>query len=284
MCLRWIPSNVAPIASIAPRDRSFSASVFSSTRRQPHASNAWREHQQLRLDVDAAAPGGRVQPRPADLDASGAPDGARGTASSRPPPSAWNVTSGRSRPAAARASASSIQASSSSRRLRLRDREPAPRPRVARRLPEAGGVTLRQRLEPNDPPLERRCLPARCRSRHYTTAVPIYEYACMECEDHFEELVRSSEQVVDVPELRRGEGAQAALVVRGARLRLEAEPRGRLRRAAAVAAAAAAAAATTRTAQPPQCVGLGVVSGRARLAHAAEEDRGAREEDRARRP
>jgi putative FmdB family regulatory protein len=29
--------------------------------------------------------------------------------------------------------------------------------------------------------------------------MPIYEYACMECEDHFEELVRSSEQVVTCP-------------------------------------------------------------------------------------
>jgi putative FmdB family regulatory protein len=29
--------------------------------------------------------------------------------------------------------------------------------------------------------------------------MPIYEYACMECEDHFEELVRSSDQVVTCP-------------------------------------------------------------------------------------
>ncbi len=29
--------------------------------------------------------------------------------------------------------------------------------------------------------------------------MPIYEYACMECEDHFEELVRSGEQVVACP-------------------------------------------------------------------------------------
>ena len=31
-------------------------------------------------------------------------------------------------------------------------------------------------------------------------AVPIYEYACMECESHFEELVRSSDQAVTCPE------------------------------------------------------------------------------------
>ena len=29
--------------------------------------------------------------------------------------------------------------------------------------------------------------------------MPIYEYACMECESHFEELVRSSEQAVSCP-------------------------------------------------------------------------------------
>jgi putative FmdB family regulatory protein len=29
--------------------------------------------------------------------------------------------------------------------------------------------------------------------------VPIYEYACMECEEHFDELVRSDEQVVTCP-------------------------------------------------------------------------------------
>jgi putative FmdB family regulatory protein len=29
--------------------------------------------------------------------------------------------------------------------------------------------------------------------------MPIYEYACMKCEEHFEELVRSEEQVVTCP-------------------------------------------------------------------------------------
>jgi putative FmdB family regulatory protein len=29
--------------------------------------------------------------------------------------------------------------------------------------------------------------------------MPIYEYACMECETHFEELVRSKEQAVACP-------------------------------------------------------------------------------------
>ncbi|MEP7223610.1 MAG: zinc ribbon domain-containing protein [Actinomycetota bacterium] len=30
--------------------------------------------------------------------------------------------------------------------------------------------------------------------------MPIYEYACMECESHFEELVRSSDEAVTCPE------------------------------------------------------------------------------------
>ena len=34
--------------------------------------------------------------------------------------------------------------------------------------------------------------------------MPIYEYACMECESHFEELVRSAEQAVACPECGAG--------------------------------------------------------------------------------
>ena len=30
--------------------------------------------------------------------------------------------------------------------------------------------------------------------------MPMYEYACMECESHFEELVRSDEQEIACPE------------------------------------------------------------------------------------
>jgi putative FmdB family regulatory protein len=37
-------------------------------------------------------------------------------------------------------------------------------------------------------------------ARQYTRHVPIYEYACMECESHFDELVRSSDQAVTCPE------------------------------------------------------------------------------------
>jgi len=34
--------------------------------------------------------------------------------------------------------------------------------------------------------------------------MPIYEYACMECEEHFEELVRSDAQVVACPSCGAG--------------------------------------------------------------------------------
>jgi putative FmdB family regulatory protein len=34
--------------------------------------------------------------------------------------------------------------------------------------------------------------------------MPMYEYACMECESHFEELVRSAEQAVVCPECGQG--------------------------------------------------------------------------------
>ena len=34
--------------------------------------------------------------------------------------------------------------------------------------------------------------------------MPIYEYACMECESHFEELVRNTEQAVACPDCGAG--------------------------------------------------------------------------------
>src|SRR5260370_4298641 len=42
MWFRKMPSNLAPMRRIALRERSFSASVFSSTRMHPSASKAWR--------------------------------------------------------------------------------------------------------------------------------------------------------------------------------------------------------------------------------------------------
>jgi putative FmdB family regulatory protein len=34
--------------------------------------------------------------------------------------------------------------------------------------------------------------------------MPIYEYACMECESHFDELVRSADKAVTCPECGAG--------------------------------------------------------------------------------
>ena len=66
----------------------------------------------------------------------------------------------------------------------------------------------------------------------------------MECEEHFDELVRSERAGRHLPELRRCEGAEAALRVRRPRRDVQAQLQPRGRRAAAGAAAAAAAAAT----------------------------------------
>ena len=46
--------------------------------------------------------------------------------------------------------------------------------------------------------------------------MPIYEYVCMSCESHFEELVRDDE-TPRLPRLRVDEGEAAVLGVRGSR-------------------------------------------------------------------
>jgi putative FmdB family regulatory protein len=69
-------------------------------------------------------------------------------------------------------------------------------------------VLLSERLEPDTDAREDRCRPPlRCPShwaRQYTRGVPIYEYACMKCESHFDELVRSADQAVTCPECGAG--------------------------------------------------------------------------------
>jgi putative FmdB family regulatory protein len=56
-------------------------------------------------------------------------------------------------------------------------------------------MRARHRLEPDELSLEGGDGPG-----HYASSMPIYEYACMECEGHFEELVRNAEQAVACPE------------------------------------------------------------------------------------
>ena len=62
-----------------------------------------------------------------------------------------------------------------------------------------------QRRETTISPSRLGGLPRSPRREHYTGSMPIYEYACMECERHFDELVRSEGQVVDLPRVRRCE-------------------------------------------------------------------------------
>ena len=58
--------------------------------------------------------------------------------------------------------------------------------------------------------------------------MPIYEYVCMSCESHFEELVRSTTRP-GLPGLRVDEGEEAVLGVRSARHQPAAQLRRRLR-------------------------------------------------------
>ena len=107
-------------------------------------------------------------------------------------------------------------------------------------------MLLRERLEPDDCALEDGDLHACHRRRQYTRRMPIYEYACMECESHFDELVRSSEQAVTCPECGAANVLKqlSTFAVHGA-----ASPKPSVaapaRRAAAAAAAAPAAAGTS---------------------------------------
>jgi putative FmdB family regulatory protein len=61
-------------------------------------------------------------------------------------------------------------------------------------------VPLLEPLQPNDSALQHRNLYPHHAGDSTLGHVPIYEYACMECESHFDELVRNSEQAVVCPE------------------------------------------------------------------------------------
>ena len=216
MCLRWIPSKVAPSASSARRERSLSASVLSSTRRHSQRLESVAELEELRLDVRPAAPRVGMQPRPPDLDGPvlGAKREEAGRADDLP------VEHRHERDLAPRVGLGERLLDPGAPLLRgprLDDAEPAPGPWVAGRGPETGLVRPRQRLQPDDTALERRAAPPLHRPRQYTRLVPIYEYACMGCESHFEELVRSEGQAVTCPECGDRERPQAALHVRRAR-------------------------------------------------------------------
>ena len=69
--------------------------------------------------------------------------------------------------------------------------------------------------------------------------MPIYEYACMECESHFEELVRNAEQAVACPDCGAGNVLKqlSSFAVAG----VSSQPRGSGGGGAVAAARAAAA-------------------------------------------
>ena len=116
------------------------------------------EHQELRLDVDARAPGGRVEPRPADLDRRVLRPQREEPRRADDPLGAdrheRDLGPGRGRPEGVLDPGVELGSG-----RRLRDREPPPGSRVARRLPEPVGVAPPQRLEPDETALERRRRP-----------------------------------------------------------------------------------------------------------------------------
>ena len=145
------------------------------------------QHQELRLDVDAGAPGGRMRAtssrsrrrvlRPEGEEPGRADDARRADGRERE----LDVP-------AERPSASSIQARAPSRvdgctigsHSRFAGRATPPRAvGVCRRAARAGRRGPRASVRTT-----------RVKAAAYTAAVPIYEYACMECEEHFDELVR----------------------------------------------------------------------------------------------
>ena len=158
MCLRWIPSKRAPMASMAPLERSFRASVLSSTRRHVHCSKAWRSISSFAstfTPVPQTAGCSHVHPISSERCS-----GRR--ARKRVEPTTPLLVEGHERDLrpGARGGESGVDPLVELAPGRgLHDGEPAPGPRIAGRLPQPVGVTGVERLEPDEPALERRCLP-----------------------------------------------------------------------------------------------------------------------------
>ena len=168
MCLWWMPSKVEPSASSARRERSFAASVFHSTRRQPQVSNACSQLQVLRLDVRAGVPGVRVEPRPADLDRPVL--GAKSEEPRRPDRlSFWLiVTEGNLGPSRRRRAPGRGSACHSARVCGCTTLSQRQVRGIAGCEPQPFLVLGSKWLEPDDPPLERRCVPLGHGVRQYT--------------------------------------------------------------------------------------------------------------------
>ena len=82
--------------------------------------------------------------------------------------------------------------------------------------------------------------------------MPIYEYVCMSCESHFEELVRSRRDPGRAPTAASDEGEAAVLGLRGSRHQQAAAASAAPRRRAAAAVAGAVAAAAIDALSAPQ--------------------------------
>ena len=200
MCLRWMPSNAAGSAA-----RAGAGALVEGVRLELDAAAAEGvegvlQLEELGLGVGARAPGCRGEPRPADLEAPvlGA-QRQEARRADRLPVATSTVANARSSPASTRASASSIQACHSSRvcgwtigsQRQTRGSRDASQRSSACRCASGSSRTIR----PSSVGVgQRSTTPGQ-----YTRGMPIYEYACMECEDHFDELVRSDDQVITCP-------------------------------------------------------------------------------------
>ena len=155
MCFRRMPSNCAGSAAIAA-SRALVAGV--GLELDPDAAERLegvRQHQQLRLDVDAAAPGRRVEPGPADLD--DAVEGAHIEEASAADDRAACAWSGWRRPPRCRCGVAASEASNQRVEVLAAAayvRQPAPDLRRLGRLPEILRVRLFERLEDHQLALE----------------------------------------------------------------------------------------------------------------------------------
>ena len=171
------------------------------------------ELQELRLGVRPRSPGRRGKPRPADLEAPVL--GTEGEVASRADRRAGlaeTVANASSRPASVPEPRADVIQPPTRRGSAAAESAATARLGVARCRVEVVAVPVR-RAAPTV-----RCRPrssvssiAPCASAQYTWVMPIYEYACMECEDHFDELVRSEDQVITCPSCETSDVLEADL-------------------------------------------------------------------------
>ena len=242
MWRRWTPfERGAGSASSAPpralvQRVGLPARRAGSRRRIERVAAAWSSSASTFAPVPQS---GGLEPRPADLDGCRARGGARGSVLVPTTlPSLRRTVDEAGAPCRRRPFGERLRdvaRASSGTRLRLDDAEPAPRSADrARRAERPGSCSGAKRLEADDA-LPRGSVPSRLATRTRQArlrAVPIYEYACMECESHFDELVRSSEQAVRARSAARRTSSSScrSFAVHGASCRSRASRADRRRR------------------------------------------------------